>query len=112
MFLIFFKGNLLRHYNFNHTISGCLTNVSMSAETGKQGNLLSGIDKKAIRREEILISLFMFQCWTVGSIFTFGRSRMFGPEKLRPLAVGCSRSRRIKKPETYVIKFFTTIIPT
>ena len=38
------------------------------------------------------------QCWTVGPIFTFGRSRMFGPDKLRPLAVGRSRSRRIKKP--------------
>ena len=36
------------------------------------------------------------QCRTVGTIFTFGRSRMFGPEKLRPLAVGRSRSRRIK----------------
>ena len=24
------------------------------------------------------------QCWTVGAIFTFGRSRMFGHEKLRP----------------------------
>ena len=40
------------------------------------------------------------QCWTVGTIFTFGRSRMFGPEKLRPLAVGRSRSRRIKKCKT------------
>ena len=37
------------------------------------------------------------QCWTVGAIFTFGRSQMFGPEKLRPLAVGRSRSRRVKK---------------
>ena len=36
------------------------------------------------------------QCWTVGTIFTFGRSRMFSPEKLWPLAVGRSRSRRIK----------------
>ena len=30
---------------------------------------------------------YLSQCWTVGTIFTFGRSRMFGPEKLRPLAV-------------------------
>jgi hypothetical protein len=44
------------------------------------------------------------QCWTVGAIFTFGRSRMFGPEKLRPLAVDRSRSRRLKKCKTYVIK--------
>ena len=45
------------------------------------------------------------QCWTVGAIFTFGHSRMFGPDNLRPLVVGCSRSRRIKKNrETYVIK--------
>ena len=36
------------------------------------------------------------QCWTVGAMFTFGRSRMFGPDKLRPLAVGRSQSRRIK----------------
>ena len=38
------------------------------------------------------------QCWTVGAIFTFGRSRMFGPDKLQPSAVGRSRSHRIKKP--------------
>ena len=38
----------------------------------------------------------ILQCWTVGPIFTFGRSRMFGPEKLRPSAVDRSRSRRIK----------------
>ena len=38
----------------------------------------------------------VLQCWTVGAIFTFGRSRMFGPEKLLPLAVGRSRSRRMK----------------
>ena len=38
-----------------------------------------------------------FQCWTVGAIFTFGRCRMFGHEKLRPSAVDRSRSRRIKK---------------
>ena len=41
-------------------------------------------------------------CWTVGGIFTFGRSRMFGPEKLRPLAVGRSRSRRLKIKEISV----------
>ena len=35
------------------------------------------------------------QCWTVGAIFTFGRSRMFSPDKLRPSAVDGSRSRRI-----------------
>ena len=39
------------------------------------------------------------QCWTVGAISTFGRSRMFGPDKLRPLAVGRSRSRRLKIKE-------------
>ena len=37
----------------------------------------------------------LIQCWTVGPIFTFGRSRMFGPDKLRPSAVG--PSRMIKK---------------
>ena len=47
---------------------------------------------------DVFIVLPRNQCWTVGAIFTFGRSRMFGPEKLRPLAVGRSRSRRIKKP--------------
>ena len=47
-----------------------------------------------------ILALHIFQCWTVGAIFTFGRSRMFGPEKLRPLAVGRSRSRRIKKCKT------------
>ena len=36
------------------------------------------------------------QCWTVGAIFTFGRSRMFGHDKLRHSAVGRSRSRRMK----------------
>ena len=35
--------------------------------------------------------ILLKQCWTVGTIFTFGRSRMFGPDKLRPLAVGHSR---------------------
>ena len=43
-------------------------------------------------------------CWTVGAIFTFCRSRMFGPEKLRPLAVDRSRSRRLKECKIYVIK--------
>ena len=37
------------------------------------------------------------QCWTVGAIFTFGLSQMFGHEKLQPLAIGRSWSRRIKK---------------
>ena len=46
----------------------------------------------------------MLQCWTVNAIFTFGRSQMFGPEKLRPLAVDRSRSRRLKKCKTYAIK--------
>ena len=41
-----------------------------------------------------------WQCWTVGEIFTFGRSGMFGHDKLQPSAVGCSRSRRIKKHKT------------
>ena len=39
------------------------------------------------------------QCWTVAAFFTFARSRMFSPKKLRLLAVGRSRSRRIKKCE-------------
>ena len=34
-----------------------------------------------------------YQCWTVGAIFTFARSQMFGPDKLGSLAVGCSRSQ-------------------
>ena len=34
-----------------------------------------------------VISRYVIQCWIVGAIFTFGRSRMFEPEKLRPLAV-------------------------
>ena len=41
--------------------------------------------------------LIIPQCWTVGAIFTFGCSRMFGPDKLWPLVVCRSRSRRIKK---------------
>ena len=36
------------------------------------------------------------QCWTIATFFTFHRSRMFGPKKLRPSAVDRSRSRRIK----------------
>ena len=44
------------------------------------------------------------QCWTVGAIFTFGSSRMFGHEKLRPSAVDRSRSRRINNCKTCVIK--------
>ena len=52
------------------------------------------------------------ECWTLGAIFTLGRSRMLGPEKLRPLAVGRSQSRRIKNRKTYVIKFLPAIIPT
>ena len=50
------------------------------------------------------LQLYVTQCWTVGAIFTFGRGRMFGPEKLRPLAVDRSRSRRIKNCKTCVIK--------
>ena len=46
------------------------------------------------------------QCWTVGTIFTFGRSRMFGTDKLRPLAIGHSRSHRIKKMENICHKSF------
>ena len=30
-------------------------------------------------------------CWTVGAIFTFVRSRMFGPEKLRPSVVAVAK---------------------
>ena len=44
--------------------------------------------------------------WTVGAIFTFGRSRMFGHEKLRPSAVDHSQSRRIKKPYKICHKSF------
>ena len=64
MFFIFFKANLLHHYNVNLTITGCLKNVSESAQPGKNGNLLRGIDKKTIRKEEILICLIIFssQC--------------------------------------------------
>ena len=40
-----------------------------------KGNLLKGIENKTVR-----------QCWTVGTIFTFGRSQMFCPDKLWPLA--------------------------
>ena len=29
--------------------------------------------------------VYILQCWTVGAIFTFGRSRMFGPDKLRQI---------------------------
>jgi hypothetical protein len=47
--------------------------------------------------------LCLYQCWTVGAIFTFGRSRMFSPDKLPPSGVGRSRSRRIKNSQTYVI---------
>ena len=53
----------------------------------------------------ILTHNFFFlkkQCWTVATFFTFGRSRMFGPKKLRPSAVGRSRSRRIKKNVKYM----------
>ena len=50
--------------------------------------------------------LSMEQCWTVGAIFTFSRSRMFGTEKLRPLAVGRSRSRRLKIKEIMCHKIF------
>ena len=45
----------------------------------------------------------ILQCWTVGPIFDFGRSQMFSPEKIRPLAVDRSRSHRIKKSSIHVI---------
>ena len=38
-------------------------------------------------------------CWTVGAIFTFGRSQIFGPDKLQPSTVGLSQSCKIKKNE-------------
>ena len=41
-----------------------------------------------------------------GTFFTFGHSRMFGHDKLLPLAIGCSRSHRMKKLKAYVIKVF------
>ena len=67
--------------------------------------ILCGITLKGLRYILQLI-LLKVQCWTVGKFFTFGRSRMFGPQKLRPLAVGRSRSRRIKNCKKCVIKFF------
>ena len=36
--------------------------------------------------------------------FIKGHSRMFGPDKLRPLALGLSRSRKIKNCKIYVVK--------
>ena len=36
------------------------------------------------------------QFWTKGATFTFGHSKIFGPDKLRPLVVGHSQNRRIK----------------
>ena len=56
-------------------------------------------------KNQKIVLVCTVQCWTVGTIFTFGRSRMFGPDKLQPLAVGRSRSRRIKNPKTYITKF-------
>ena len=56
------------------------------------------------------LSSAFYQCWTVGAIFTLGRSRMFGPDKLRLLAVGRSRSRRKKTRKTCV--FWLVILPT
>ena len=41
-----------------------------------KGKTLLGVDNK------------LLQCWTVGTIFTFGRSQMFGHDKLWPLAIG------------------------
>ena len=32
-------------------------------------------------------SLTSFQCWTVGTIFTSGRSQLFSPDNLRLMAV-------------------------
>ena len=49
------------------------------------------------------LSIITSQCWTVGTIFAFGRSQMFGPDKLRPLAVGRSQCLGIKKRKTYVL---------
>ena len=34
-----------------------------------------------------LVMISLLQCWTIGAIFTFSRSRMFGHEKLWPLAM-------------------------
>ena len=44
---------------------------------------------------------WIFQCCTVGTIFTFSHIWMFGPNKLPLLAFGGSRSRRIRKCKTY-----------
>ena len=57
----------------------------------------TNIKKNWVISHKFNFSLIKFQCWTVGTIFTFGRSRLFGHGKLRPSAVGRSRSRRIKK---------------
>ena len=59
---------------------------------GRELSLQLGKKKRSARCTSIFSLHAVFQCWTVGAIFTFGRSRMFGPEKLRSLAVGCSRS--------------------
>ena len=53
----------------------------------------------AVQQAYSLIEVRKFQCWTVGAIFTFGRSRMFGPENR-------SRSRRIKNCKTQCHKNF------
>ena len=50
----------------------------------------------AVQQAYSLIEVRKFQCWTVGEIFTFGCSRLFCPDNLRLLAVGHSRSHRIK----------------
>ena len=60
---------------------------------GRELSLQLGKKKRSARCTSIFSLHAVFQCWTVGAIFTFGRSRMFGPDKLRPLAVGRSRSR-------------------
>ena len=49
-----------------------------------------------------------YQCWTVGAIFTFARSQMFGPDKLGSLAVGRSRSCRMKNVKHIIKVLFST----
>ena len=54
------------------------------------------MDKKMINDTAVFEISAVNQCWTVATFFTFGRSRIFGHKKLRPLAVDRSRSRRFK----------------
>ena len=74
---------------------------------GRELSLQLGKKKRSARCTSIFSLHAIFQRWTVGAIFTFGRSRMFGPEKLRPLAVSCSR--RMNNCKICVIKVLISI---